>query len=82
MGTRLSEGEVECVVTENDVSGVYLILFISTEMFFLTVCQVVFDGSSNVTSQMRGFELRQLLSTGGTQPSHGVESLDQMAING
>ena len=45
------------------------------------MCQVVFDGSSNVASQLRGFELRQL-STGGTQPSYGVESLDQMAING
>ena len=74
---------MECVVTENDVSGVYwfLITYISTETFFLTVCQVILDSSSNVASQLKGFGLRQL-SSEGTQPSYGVESLDQMAING
>ena len=72
---------MECIVTEGDVSGVYWFLIICTEAFFITVCQVLFDGSSSVASQLRGFELRQL-STGGTQPSYGVETLDQMAING
>ena len=72
---------MECVVSENDVSGVYWFLNISTEIFSLTMCQVVFDGSSSVASQLRGFELRQL-STGGTQPFYGIESLDEIAING
>ena len=81
MEIRQSEEEVDCVVMENDVSGVYWFLIISTEIIFLTVCQVIFDGSSNVASQLRGFELRQL-STGGTQSSYGIETLDQMAING
>ena len=48
---------------------------------FLTVCQVVFNGSNSVGKQMRGFELRQL-SPGGTQPSYDVERLHHMAING
>ena len=33
-GIRQSEGEVDCVVMENDVSGVYWFLVISTETFF------------------------------------------------
>ena len=76
---------MECVVTEIDVSSVhwFLIICISTETVFLSVCQVLLDdaGSGNVASLLRGFELRQL-STGRTQPSYGVESLNEMAING
>ena len=33
-GLRQSGVEVECVVTENDVSGVYCFLITSTETFF------------------------------------------------
>ena len=56
-------------------------LLLVLRCFFFTVCQVVFDGSSNVASQLKGFELGQL-SAGGTQPFYDVESLDEMAISG
>ena len=76
---------MECVVPEIDVSGVYWFLIISTETVFLALCQIVLDdtgsGSGSFASQLRGFELRQL-STGGTKTFYGVESLDEIDING
>ena len=37
-GIQQNEGEVECVVTETDVSGMYWFLMIGTKTFFLLLC--------------------------------------------
>ena len=51
-------------------------------MHYWSHCQVDFIGSSDVGSQLRGFELRQLSSNGGTQSPYVVEVFDEMAITG
>ena len=77
---RQSEESIVCLVGPNDVSGLYWYITTCTDRLFFSLCQVNFDGSNSGSTQIKGFELRQLST--GTQPTYEIESLDLVPISG